>query len=35
MPKRASGLSETNARLHKNHAFELLVATWLMDAGCR
>lgn len=33
MPKRASGLSEANARLHKNHAFEMLVATWLMDAG--
>lgn len=33
MPKRACGLSAANARLHKNHAFELLVATWLMDAG--
>jgi hypothetical protein len=33
MPKRATGLSDANARLHKNHSFELLVATWLMDAG--
>jgi Holliday junction resolvase-like predicted endonuclease len=33
MPKRSIGLSEANARLHKNHSFELLVATWLMNAG--
>ena len=33
MPKRTTGLSDANARLHKNHSFELLVATWLMDAG--
>jgi hypothetical protein len=33
MPKRTTGLSDANARLHKNHSFELLVATWLMHAG--
>jgi hypothetical protein len=33
MPKRITGLTEAHARLYKNHAFELLVATWLMDAG--
>jgi hypothetical protein len=33
MPKRSSGLSDANAQLHKNHSFELLVATWLMKAG--
>ncbi len=33
MPKRTTGLSEANARLHKNHSFELLVATWMMNAG--
>jgi hypothetical protein len=33
MPKRTTGLSDANARLHKNHSFELLVATWLMHGG--
>ena len=33
MPKRTTGLSDANARLHKNHSYELLVATWLMNAG--
>lgn len=33
MPKRINGLSEAHARLHKNHSFELLVATWLMHGG--
>jgi hypothetical protein len=33
MPKRTTGLSDANARLHKNHSFELLVATWLMNGG--
>ena len=33
MPRRSTILEETHARLHKNHSFELLVATWLMDGG--
>lgn len=33
MPKRTKGLTNANARLHKNHSYELLVATWLMRAG--
>ncbi|HVU26921.1 MAG TPA: hypothetical protein VHG71_04205 [Verrucomicrobiae bacterium] len=33
MPKRTIGLSDANARLHKNHSFELLTATWLMHGG--
>lgn len=33
MPKRSSGLTAANARLHKNHSYELLVATWLMHGG--
>ena len=33
MPQRTTGLTDANARLHKNHSFELLVATWLMNAG--
>jgi hypothetical protein len=33
MPKRTTGLTDEHARLHKNHAYELLVATWLMQDG--
>ena len=33
MPKRTNSLSEQNTQLHKNHSYELLVATWLMNAG--
>ena len=33
MPKRTTALADTHARLHKNHSYELLVATWLMSAG--
>lgn len=33
MPKRTTCLTEANARLHKNHSYELLVATWLMNGG--
>lgn len=33
MPRRSTTLGEAHARLHKNHSFELLVATWLMDGG--
>jgi hypothetical protein len=33
MPKRMSSLNEDHARLHRNHSFEFLVATWLMKAG--
>ncbi len=33
MPKRTSELSKPHARLHKNHSYELLVATWLMNGG--
>lgn len=33
MPKRMSSLIEAHAKLHRNHSFELLVASWLMDAG--
>lgn len=33
MPKRTTGLTDANARLHKNHSYELLVATWLMNGG--
>lgn len=33
MPIRTTGLSEANARLQKNHSFEFLVATWLMQDG--
>jgi hypothetical protein len=33
MPKRTTGLTEANARLHKNHSYELLVSTWLMNGG--
>jgi hypothetical protein len=33
MPKRSTGLTDANARLHKNHSFEFLVATWLMQDG--
>lgn len=33
MPKRIAGLTEANARLHKNHSYELRVAAWLMNGG--
>ena len=33
MPMRTTGLTGENARLHKNHSHELLIATWLMG-GC-
>ena len=33
MPKRTTGLTDANARLHKNHSYELLVCTWLMKGG--
>ena len=33
MPKRTNGLTQANAKLHKNHSYELLVATWLMRGG--
>jgi hypothetical protein len=33
MPKRSTGLTDANARLHKNHSYEFLVATWLMQDG--
>jgi len=33
MPKRTTGLTDAHARLHKNHSYELLVATWLMNGG--
>jgi hypothetical protein len=33
MPKRTTTLSEANAQLHKNHSYELLIATWLMNSG--
>jgi len=33
MPKRTTALTDANARLHKNHSYELLVATWLMNSG--
>jgi len=33
MPKRTNGLTDANARLHKNHSYELQVATWLMHGG--
>lgn len=33
MPKRTTSLTDANARLHKNHSYELLVATWLMNGG--
>ena len=33
MPKRTTALTDAHARLHKNHSYELLVATWLMNAG--
>jgi hypothetical protein len=33
MPKRTTGLTDAHARLHKNRSFELLVSTWLMNAG--
>ena len=33
MPKRTTGLTDANARLHKNHSYELLAATWLMNGG--
>ena len=33
MPKRTTGLTEAHAKLHKNHSYELLVATWLMNGG--
>lgn len=33
MPKRTTGLTDANARLHKNHSYEFLVATWLMQDG--
>jgi hypothetical protein len=33
MPKRTTSLTDANARLHKNHSYELLVATWLMQGG--
>jgi hypothetical protein len=33
MPNRTTELAGTHARLHKNHSYELLVATWLMNAG--
>lgn len=33
MPKRTTELADQHARLHKNHSYELLVATWLMNGG--
>ena len=33
MPKRTTALADTHARLHKNHSYEFLVATWLMNDG--
>lgn len=33
MPIRTTPLTEDNERLQKNHAFEFLVATWLMQDG--
>lgn len=33
MPKRTTGMTDAHARLHKNHSYELLVATWLMNGG--
>ena len=33
MPKRTTGLTDAHARLHKNHSYELLVCTWLMNGG--
>jgi hypothetical protein len=33
MPRRTTHLNEGTAKSHKNHSFELLVATWLMQAG--
>jgi hypothetical protein len=33
MPKRMNILSEDHARLHRNHSYEFLVATWLMKDG--
>jgi hypothetical protein len=33
MPKRINGLTQANARLHKNHSYELQVAAWLMNGG--
>lgn len=33
MPKRTTGLTDAHARLHKNHSYELLVSTWLMNGG--
>jgi hypothetical protein len=33
MPKRTTALANEHARLHKNHSYELLVATWLMNGG--
>ena len=33
MPKRTTGMTDAHARLHRNHSYELLVATWLMNGG--
>jgi hypothetical protein len=33
MPKRLSSLNADHALLHSNHSFELLVASWFMEAG--
>ena len=33
MPNRTTSLPPGTAKNHKNHSFELLVATWLMQAG--
>ena len=33
MPKRTSVLTDDQAKLHKNHSYEWLVATWLMNDG--
>jgi len=33
MPKRTNGLTDANARLHKNHSYELLVATRSINSG--
>jgi len=33
MPYRTTELTDAHARLHKNHSYEFLVATWLMQDG--
>src|SRR4051812_30668644 len=33
MPRRTTQIKDGTAKRHTNHSFELLVATWLMQAG--